>query len=116
MSNIVIIEVIVKLILSVLENNNSENLNVSHLLHKIENLQTRDKWLKLFMSLIRFSLSFFQMQIYVPIVHKLNFQSEYCPFSRLLCMFIQKYIEMYFFFIGKYGTSFYLQNVKFIED
>ena len=38
MSNIVIIEVLVKLILSVLENNNSKYLNVSHRLQKIENL------------------------------------------------------------------------------
>ena len=34
MSNIVIIEVLVKLILSVLENNKSKNLNVSHRLQK----------------------------------------------------------------------------------
>ena len=34
MINIVIIEVLVKLILSVLENSKSKNLNVSHMLQK----------------------------------------------------------------------------------
>ena len=45
------------------------------------------------MLLIRFSLSFFQMQIYVPTVHKLIFQSRYCPLSGLLCMLIERYIK-----------------------
>ena len=38
MNNIVIIEVLVKLILSILENNSSKNLNVSNRLQKIDNL------------------------------------------------------------------------------